>query len=137
MPPTQRKPAAKRTTPRKTIEQKVVAFEELRARAGGRQLTQVEVPPYEVPGFDPPLIVRWPDSVAGQVALDIAARSSDVSGFLFAALGYQDLARVLAAFNPLPDASSLLYGLFLSIQDHFLGQGAGDVPGGTPASSTS
>lgn len=135
---TQRKPPARKTAPRKTVEEKITAFDELRARAGGRELGNAPVvAPFEIPGFTPPLIIQWPTSLADKVTLDVTDRNGDIVGFLYTLLGAERLSLVLAAFNGEPDAERLLVGLQLRIRDHFLGAGAGDVPGGTPASSTS
>ncbi|PKV80914.1 hypothetical protein [Nocardia fluminea] len=136
---TQRKaPVRKALAPRKTTEQKITAFDELRARAGDRRLGgPSNVAPFEIPGFQPPLIVQWPTSIVERVTLDITNRNADVPGFLYALLGGERLALVLAAVNGQPDPDRLLIGLQLRISDHFLGAGAGDVPGGSPASSTS
>jgi hypothetical protein len=136
--PTQRKPAVRKTAPRKTVEQKIAAFDELRARAGGRGLGDApNVEPFEIAGFQPPLIVQWPTSLGDKVTLDLTDRNGDIVGFMYTLLGGERLALVLAAFNGQPDADRLLVGLQLKIRDHFLGKGAGDVPGGTRASSTS
>lgn len=133
-----RKTAPRKTAPRKTVEQKISAFDDLRARAGDRTLgVAPAVPPFEIAGFNPPLIIEWPESLAEKVTLDVCERQGDIVGFLFALLGSQRLALVLAAFNSEPDPERLLIGLQIKIRDHFLGRGAGDVPGGTPASSTS
>ncbi|MEV4155410.1 hypothetical protein AB0J48_20505 [Nocardia salmonicida] len=135
---TQRRAPARKVAPRKTVEQKITAFDELRARAGDRGLGNApNVKPFEIPGFQPPLIVQWPTSLGDKVTLDVTDRNGDIVGFLYTLLGGERLALVLAAFNGQPDADRLLVGLQLRIRDHFLGAGAGDVPGGSPASSTS
>lgn len=135
---TQRKPPAKKTAKAKTVAEKISAFDDLRARAGDRTLGQAPaVEPFEIPGFTPPLVIRWPSSLAEKVTLDVCERQGDIVGFLYTLLGGERLALVLAAFNNEPDPERLLVGLQHAIRDHFLGRGAGDVPGGTPASSTS
>ncbi|MEU3011055.1 hypothetical protein [Nocardia asteroides] len=137
--PTTRKPAVKRA-PRKTTAQKVSAFEGLRRRAGDNSLAVPEYQPITLGadmGFDPPLVVTYPELLSDRVALDVASRRDDTIGFLFQLLGERGFARVLLAFDGQPDGERLLVGLQLYLLDHFLGRGAGDVPGGTPASSTS
>lgn len=137
---TTRKAPAKRAAPRKTVEQKISAFEGLRKRAGTNGLTIPEYKPLTLGpdmGFDPPLVVTYPDKLSEKIALDVAARRDDTIGFLHSLLGDLGFARVLAAFDGEPDGERLLVGLQLHLLDHFLGRGAGDVPGGSPASSTS
>lgn len=139
---TPRKTPARKASPRtaqpKTVAAKVSAFAALRARAGDRELgVRAATTPYEIPGFEPPITVTWPTLLSEEVALEIASRNGDVIGYLHTLLGDVDFVRVLARFEQEPDGKKLLVGLQLAISDHFLGRGAGDVPGGTPASSTS
>lgn len=136
---TTRKPAAKRTTPRKTVEQKVDAFEALRARAAGTPKlgSNVNREPLTLgpaEGFDPSIVVRWPSALSDKIGLDVASRRGDAIGFLHTLLGDLDFVRVVAAFENEPDNEMLLVGLQLRLTDHFLGRGAGEAPGGTPAS---
>ncbi|MFI2561514.1 hypothetical protein [Nocardia farcinica] len=136
---------AKKTTPRRapaksrpaTTEEKITAFDELRARAGGRRAAAITAPPYVLGkdmGFDPPIEIAFPEGIGNRVALELAARRGDVTGFLTALIPDDNLVRILAALQRQPDGDRLLIGLQLKLVDHFFGPGAGDVPGGTPAS---
>lgn len=124
---------------RKTVAQKVDTFEKLRARAAGApklganlNATPLTLGPDE--GFDPPLVISYPTALSEKIALDVATRRADPIGFLHTLLGDRDFVRVVAAFEDQPDNEMLLVGLQLRVTDHFLGRGASDVPGGTPAS---
>ena len=136
---TTRKAPAKRTPARKPVDQKIEAFEALRARAAGTSKlgANVNVAPLTLgpaDGFDPPIVVRWPSALSDKIGLDIASRRGDAIGFLHTLLGERDFVRVIAAFENEPDNELLLVGLQLRLTDHFLGRGAGEVPGGSPAS---
>lgn len=132
-----RKTPAKKVTPRKAVAEKIDTFEALRRRAGDQGLNISEPEPYILGadrGFDPPLVISYPTKLSDKVALDVAARRADYVSFLHTLLGDTGFARVLAAFDNEPDGERLLIGLQLIVLDHFLGRGAGDVPGGSPAS---
>lgn len=136
---TTRKPPARRTTPRKPVAEKIDAFEALRARAAGapKPGAKVNVAPLTLgpaEGFDPPIVVRWPSALSEKIGLDVASRRGDAVGFLSTLLGDHNFVRVVAAFENEPDNEMLLVGLQLRLTDHFLGRGAGEAPGGTPAS---
>jgi hypothetical protein len=136
---TTRKPAARRTATRKPVAEKIDAFEALRARAAGapKPGANVNVAPLTLgpaEGFDPPIVVRWPSALSDKIGLDVASRRGDAVGFLSTLLGERNFVRVVAAFENEPDNEMLLVGLQLRLTDHFLGRGAGEAPGGTPAS---
>lgn len=133
-----RKTPVKKAAPR-TVEQKVANFDEFRRRASGFTFTTETAsarPPYVLgpdKGFDPPVVVAFPEKLTGQVQLDQAIRREDYFGALGVLLGGQ-LMRVVGAFDRYDDGMALLTGLVLSIIDHFTGPGASDVPGGSAAS---
>jgi hypothetical protein len=149
---TARKTPAKKTPAKKTkpaaaeptvTEQRVAAFEALRDRARGSRLNVATPVATQLPlalgpedGFDPPLVIEWPTNLATRVTLELTSRHGQVVGFLQNLLPERDFLRVIAVFTPLPDADRVLVGFYLHILEHFFGPGAGDVPGGTPASST-
>lgn len=133
------KKAPTRTAPRKTTAKKVDAFEALRLRAVGAPKlgANVNTEPLKLgpgEGFDPPLVISYPTLLSDKIGLDVASRRGDTIGFLHTLLGERNFARVIAALEDQPDNELLLVGLQLRITDHFLGRGASDVPGGTPAS---
>lgn len=137
-----KRPSSKQAEPT-TLEQRVDAFEALRNRARGSALNVATPVASQEPfvlgpedGFDPPLIIEWPASLPQRVALEVTSRHGQVVGFMQNLLPDRDFIRVIAMFAPFPDADRLLVGLYLQILEHFFGPGAGDVPGGTPASST-
>ncbi|MFI7191480.1 hypothetical protein ACIBQ0_17235 [Nocardia nova] len=137
---TKKTPAKAEPSP---IEQRVTAFDALRERARGSRLNVATPVATQAPfalgpedGFDPPLIIEWPASLPKRVALELTSRHGQVVGFMQNLLPEQDFVRVIAMLAPYPDADRLLIGLYLQILEHFFGPGAGDVPGGTPASST-
>ncbi|WP_280455642.1 hypothetical protein [Nocardia brasiliensis] len=150
---TPRKSAPRKSPPRKAptpkaapkpdpVLERIARFDELRARAGHASagLSAVVSTHYELGaewGFDPPVVASFPTDLEAKVELEIASRRGDTIGILAYLLGDLGLVRVIRAFKSQPDGERLLYGLQLRLQDHFLGRGAGDVPGGTPASSTS
>lgn len=139
-----RKAPAKRTPPRPATktEDNIAAFDALRARARGSSL-QVLTPAGGGPfilgpeeGFDPPLVVEWPQDLPRKIALEVAARNSNVVPFLQILLDEYQFAKVVAVLSQADDGDRLIIGVYLRIMEHFFGPGAGDVPGGTPASST-
>lgn len=138
--PAAKKAPAKRTPPRPATRQaKVAKFEEFRRRAEGLNVSHLTPGPVEIgpdQGFDPPLIARWPSKLADQVLLDAAAETGKPDLVLLHLLGQEQLLRVARMFAPLPDSDDLFVGLTMWLWDQFLGPGAGDVPGGTQASST-
>lgn len=136
--------ARKTTAPRKRAAPKaapepsprraqIEAFEELRERARTSGLTLVDPGPYKVPGFDPPVYIRWPKSLVAREELHEATRRLDVFGTLRIVLG-ADYPRVLTEFDKLPDGEVLMIGLYRRMIEHFNGPGAPDAPGGSPAS---
>ncbi|MBF6328731.1 hypothetical protein [Nocardia transvalensis] len=134
-----RKAAGKAPEPNPVAE-KIAAFDALRDRARGSTL-QVLTPASDDPfrlgpedGFDPPLVVEWPQDLPTKIGLEATARVGNIVPFLQLLLGDRDLMRVVAAFSRFADGERLLVGLYLRIMEHFFGPGAGDVPGGTPAS---
>lgn len=117
---------------------RIGAFEDFRARAhaSGRQMGFKDIEPYVLGperGFDPPVVVDYPTDLVALDAYEQAARSQNVLKMLEILLG-EDRLRVYAAFDRFPDKLNLLLGMALAIQDHFLGVGSSDVPGGTGAS---
>ena len=148
---TARKVAAKKATPKKdpqeSIPARVEAFEGFgaRARASGLTFTNQEAlkrPPYILgkdKGFDPPITISFPDTLTGQVMLDQAVRREDTFG-IFGVLTGNNLIRITRTFDAYVkargegDAMLLLAGLSYEALDHFIGPGAADVEGGTPAS---
>lgn len=129
-------PPKKRAAPAKTTAEKVQDFEFLRQRANGFELFTGQREPYVLGpehGFDPPLVAKFPERLSQQVELDVASRRGDTVAILHILLGDQ-LLPVVRKFEAFGDAERLLGGLMLRIMDHFLGDGAGDVPGGSPAS---
>ncbi|WP_280317300.1 hypothetical protein [Nocardia wallacei] len=122
------------------IAERIATFDALRDRARNSAL-QVLTPDLAKPftlgpesGFDPPLVVEWPTDVGSKVGLDTAARHGNIVPFMQLLLGDETLMRVVAKFQPFADGDRLMVGLYLQIMEHFFGPGAGDVPGGTPAS---
>lgn len=133
---TARKAPAKKAQPRPAAE-KIAAFDELRARAGGASLAAVVATPFVLGpdrGFDPPLVAEFPTDLELKIELEIASRRDDTLGILNILLGNEGFLRAIRAFKTEPDGDRLLIGLKNLLADHFLGRGAGDVPGGTPAS---
>jgi hypothetical protein len=141
MPPRQRATTAKstRTKAQSPREERIEAFEEFRRRAQRSPLSTArlrEVEPYVLgpdKGFDPPIAIAMPTGLVELSAFDQAWRASDPFSMLRILLGSEYL-RVLRAFDTQPDAMDLLSGLAMAVTDHFLGQGASDVPGGSRAS---
>lgn len=143
MPPQARKAPARtaRKAPAKKAEQRIVAFDELRRRATAAHTSTLTPSHTSEPltlgkeaGFNPPLVARFPSSLADKVALDMAARGGHVVLALQILLGDLGLMRAVAALSGEKDSEALLIGLHFRIMEHFLGAGAVDVPGGTPAS---
>lgn len=144
-----RRAPAKKTSPRKnaapkpasrvqTLEQKVDAFAKLRARAAGTTASTVAPPPVEIgpeDGFDPPLIARWPSTIAEETLVYVASDMGKPGVVVQQLLGPEQAVRVAAAFSQYPDGDDLYRGLAKLLMEQFLGSGSGDVPGGTSASS--
>jgi hypothetical protein len=129
-----RKAPAKKAAPKKTTEAKVAQFDEYRARAHGVDLPDLpDFRPYEVKGFDPPIVVPKP-SLKTQVRVDRFVRAGMQIDALEAIVGSDNFNRILDAFDLFDDGDRLLLGLFYSMSDHFSGKGASEVPGGTSAS---
>ncbi len=130
-------PAKKASKPR---EERIETFEYLRARGRRSSLSPKaaeDIEPYLLgsdKGFDPPIAVGLPEGLVALAALDQAWRSGDAFGILKLLLG-SEYHRVLKAFDTQPDSMILLVGLAADITTRFMGKGAADVPGGTPASS--
>lgn len=120
------------------VAQRIALFDELRARAGDspgivpRGVSEPYVLGPEA-GFDPPLVARFPDDLELKLELEVATRRGDQLGGLNIMLGDEGLLRVVRLFKQFQDGDKLLVGLYLRLQDHFLGRGAAEV-GGTPAS---
>ncbi len=136
---TARKAPAKKVAP-KTVEARVFQFEEFRDRAStvprATRKPAAEIKPYVLgrdQGFDPPITVQFPKDLTGRVRVDQLSRQNDIFGLLQVLMGGQFM-RVVQTFDQFDDGEELLIGLAYRILDHFYGQGAGDVPGGTPAS---
>lgn len=148
---TARKVAAKKAAPSKdpqaSIPDRVEAFEAFsaRARASGLKFTNQEAlkrPPYVLgvdKGFNPPITISFPETLTGQVMLDQAVRREDSFGILGVLTG-NNLLRITKTLDAYVkargegDAMLLLAGLSYEVLDHFIGPGASDVEGGTPAS---
>lgn len=143
-----RRAPAKKTAPRKspgpkpapkarTLEQKVDAFAKLRARAAGVTVSKETRPPVEIgpeDGFDPPLIARWPSTIAEETVVFVAADMGQVGVVVQQLLGREQAMRVAAAFSQYPDGDDLYFALAKLLMEQFIGPGSGDVPGGTAAS---
>lgn len=144
-----KKSTPKKATPRSAEKRQadnVVDFNEFRKRAEGLELpdNRAVMDPYVLgpdQGFTETIEARWPADLENEIALINAIRAMDnhvddlafidVVRILFGESGFRYILRV---FNTQPDKYALLTGLVLSVIDHFRGQGAGAVPGGTPAS---
>lgn len=147
--PSPRKAPAKKAAPKRTPEQRqrdnVINFNEFRERAKGLSIPdRRNVEPYVLgpdQGFAEPITAAWPDDLEREIGLINAIRAMDnhvdelafidVVRILFGESGFRYILRV---FDTQPDKYTLLTGLVLQVLDHFRGQGAGSVPGGTPAS---
>lgn len=121
----------------------IAAFEELRDRAqrSGYTFAVDAVEPYVLNGgFEPPIQATWPRSLVEREQLDHALRTGNIYNTLRLLFGETDYARVLTEFDryaevhPEVSGAELLMGLRMKVVDHFVGPGASDVPGGTPAS---
>lgn len=134
-PPRKRAPA-KKAAPR---QRNVQSFEEYRRRAHAANMSlklDNDAEPYLLgpeQGFDPPIAMVPPKGLVASEQFDRAMRANDVFGALRQLLGSEYM-RVLEAFDTQDDAPDLLLGLLLAATDHFKGQGATEVPGGTRAS---
>ncbi|WP_328439107.1 hypothetical protein [Nocardia puris] len=145
MPATPKKAPRKRATPARNTDRatEIDAFEAFRARARAVDLPTPTTPDQLIigreHGFDPPLTATWPKTAVGRSALDLCTRSMDVNGILWALLGPQQVLRVASRFesHDAAEVDQLMAGLAIYILEHMIGPGAGDVPGGTRASSTS
>lgn len=139
-----RKAPAKKAAPTRTPAAKVAAdieqFEDFRSRAsklGVKKKQDANIDPYvlgEDRGFDPPIEITFPKDLPSQIAFDQAARADDVFGMLGILAGKRNLMRIATAFDQFDDGMALMAGLVYAVLDKFRGPGAGDVPGGTPAS---
>lgn len=128
--------APARKPPPKTVEEKIDAFEELRAIAPDYGIGAPVTTPYVLGaefGFDPPIEARYPATLVEKVTLDRATRSNDVINALSILFGDAGLLRVVEKFGTQPDGERLLLALYIRITNHFMGKGAYEV-GGTPAS---
>ncbi|RBO87024.1 hypothetical protein [Nocardia puris] len=138
--PARKAPAKKTAAPKPAdaaAAARNAAFESLRQRAAGIEFVEANIEPYVLGpdmGFDPPIVIKWPENDAVRWSLELAARRGDAVAFIGALVSDPDMLRIIAATYDQPDAKRILYGLYLRLQDHFFGAGAGDVPGGTPAS---
>lgn len=140
MPPRTRattaKSTAKKAAPRPRA-QKVQAFDEFRKRAAGMNITASVPEPVVLGkehGFDPPVVARWPETLAQQVMLTSAVDSGRPGPVLQIFLGTDQLLRVAQMFDQFPDGDALLVGLASHLWERFIGPGSGDVPGGSRAS---
>ncbi|WP_418345273.1 hypothetical protein [Rhodococcus pyridinivorans] len=84
-------------------------------------------------GFDPPVVVKFPEDLEKQYLLERCLRGNDHFGALEILMG-GDLLRVIRAFSKQEDGHRLLVGLVYTIMDHYLGRGGTDVPGGSQPS---
>ncbi len=142
MPPQARKAAPRRAAKPKTPQDKVASFDALRQRARASGLPTSLAPAHtsepltlgKEDGFDPPLVARFPSRLTDKVSLDMAYRGGHVPLALQILLGDAGLLRAVAALGSEPDGEALLIALHARILEHFLGPGAADVSGGTPAS---
>lgn len=138
--PPRKRAAAKKASPRQKQVENLRAFEEYRRRAHAANMSLKldgnDAEPYLLgpeQGFDPPIALVPPKGLVESEQFDRAMRSNDVFGALRQLLGSEYM-RVLQAFDTQDDAPDLLIGLLLAATDHFKGQGATAVPGGTRAS---
>lgn len=129
MPPRKRAPAKPKIT-----TQKVAAFDEFRKRAEGFGLNTRRRDPITFAEFTPPIVATFPAKLSQQVELDLAARRADTFGMLAILLGPEQLVRVAQVFEQFEDGDQLIAGFALRVAEHMFGPGAGDVPGGSPAS---
>ncbi|NEW33844.1 hypothetical protein GV791_14900 [Nocardia cyriacigeorgica] len=144
MPTSQNRTTRRATTKRAAAKDKdraeaIERFDDFRRRAASVGVTKKsggELVLGAEHGFEPPITARWPESLAARTKLDIATEYGDIGTTLRILIGPAQLLRVAEMFDPLPDADALLTGLTMYIIEKFLGPGAGDVPGGTQASST-
>lgn len=141
MPPKGRAPARKAAPakaqvaePVDKVADRIEMFEALRARAHGSQFElRGRVEPLVMNAFDPPVTATFPTTLEGRLELDSAARDMNLAVILRIFLGDQ-LIRVIRQLDQAGDSDALALGLVLRLLDHFNGVGAGDVPGGIPAS---
>lgn len=136
-----RKRAPAKRAPAKTRQEKVAAFDEFRRRAAAMGIsgsaTRSEPEPVVLGkehGFDPPIVARLPQTLTAQTMLDIASDSGNSRAVLRILIGNEQMLRVAQMFEAFDDRDALLSGLVIHIWERFLGPGAGEVSGGTPAS---
>lgn len=146
-------PKAARTADERA-EANLANFEAFRDRARGVRFNsaRTDIAPYIIAaddladGLKSDVVFRMPESLPERVAFTrissmVRRGQSDVIPDLLAMLcGETDFYRILRAFDaaaPVGDkdaADQLLFGLAITVIEHFSGQGAADVPGGTTAS---
>lgn len=134
---------AKKTSSKKAddpspVERNVIDFNAFRERAKDVDAPKThDIAPYVVG----PVEAKWPTDLRHEIALINAMRAMnngtdeyaflDILRILFGDAGFRYL---LDQFNKESDKYVLLVGLVRNVTDHFQGQGASKVPGGTPAS---
>lgn len=127
-------------TPQEKVADNIAMYDEFRQRAKNLRITRGtdrKIEPYVLgpeKGFDPPIHITFPTSLPDQIAFDQCARADDVFGMLGVLAGKRNLMRIAREFDQFDDGLVLMGGLVYKMLDHFQGAGAGDVPGGTPAS---
>lgn len=151
---TARKAAAKKAAPKvaeRTDEERVEAnveqFEGFRERARSLKLgkNRIELEPYVIPadtfadGIDDDVVFTAPKDLRGKIAFQRASAAGDFPAILEILGGAIALNRVINGFERYAqatgaDAEEMFVGLCYTLINYFRGQGAADVPGGTPAS---
>jgi len=129
------------------VEANVEQFEAFRERARSLKLgkNRAELEPYVIEastfgdGIDDDVVFRAPTNLRGKVAFQRAAAAGDFPAILEILGGPVALNRVLIGFERYEeatgsDAEEMFIGLCYTLINYFRGQGAADVPGGTPAS---
>lgn len=81
-------------------------------------------------GFDPPIVIKTPDLIHRR-ALFYAQRNNDPFAMVEAAFGVAQYNRIINALNDDDAADELLAELGKDVVQHFFGEGAGEVPGGS------
>lgn len=151
---TARKSAAKKAAPKavertedERIEANIEQFEGFRERARSMKLgkKRVELDPYVITadtfgdGIDEDVVFTAPKDLRGKIAFQRASAAGDFPAILEILGGAIALNRVINGFERYAqatgaDAEEMFVGLCYTLINYFRGQGAADVPGGTPAS---
>lgn len=157
--PTARKSTARKSTAKKAapkaaertederIEANIEQFEGFRERARSMKLgkKRVELDPYVitadtfVDGIDEDVVFTAPKDLRRKIDFNRAVAAGDFPGVLEILGGTLALNRVINGFERYAqstgaDAEEMFIGLCYTLINYFRGQGAADVPGGTPAS---